>query len=148
MLKSIKYALFTGFVFLPSIAFTAEAAGGSSDPVDKTAARLTGSKMYVSVTGLNVPIAQWDGYSGMIAVDAGLEAADAEQKERIRAIMPRVKDALRRSVNGYVNGFYTQGSVPDLDLLIGRMQRSVDKAVGKDVAVVTVSAVIIHPYRN
>lgn len=147
MNNALKYALFTGLILIPSISLSAEAAGGGAAPtMDKATARITGSQIYVPVTGLNVPIAHWDGYTGMMAVDVGLEIEDKKQRKYTQAIMPRVRDALRQSIHVYMNGFYENDTVPDLDLLSRRMQRAVDKALGQDVAKVTIASAIIHPY--
>lgn len=147
MTNALKYALFAALIILPSISLTAEASGGGSTPqIDKATARITGSQIYVPVTGLNVPIAQWDGYTGMMAVDVGLEIEDSKKREYALATMPRVRDALRQSVHVYMNGFYVVDSVPDLDAMSVRMQRAIDKALGPGVAKVTIASAIIHPY--
>ncbi len=143
----LKHALFAALVALPSLSLTAEAAGGGSTmQEDKAVARITGSQIYLAVTGLNVPIADWDGYSGLMAVDAGLEIADKDQRNRAHALMPRVRDSLRQSIHVYMNGFYEVGTTPNLETLCQRMQRAADKALGDGVAKVTIASAIIHPY--
>lgn len=146
MKHALKYAFFAALILAPSVSLTAEAAGADAT-ADKGAARITGSKIYVAVTGLNVPIAQWDGYSGMMAVNAGLEIKDNKSRTYAENVMPRVRDALRQSIHVYMNGFYEADSVPDLEELGKRMQRAADRSLGKDVASVTIASAIIHPYR-
>ena len=47
------------------------------------------------------------------------------------------------AVTGYANGPYREGSVPDLDILRARMQRSVDKQLGKGASKVVLASVIV-----
>lgn len=147
MNKALTYALFATVIALPSLSLSADAAGGSASPkIDKQTARITGSQIYVPVTGVNVPIAQWDGYSGMMAIDIGLEIADDDKRAYTLATMPRIRDTLRQSVHAYMNGFYEVDTVPDLNLLSRRMQKAIDGQLGKDVAKVSIASAIIHPY--
>lgn len=147
MNKALTYALFAALIALPSMFLTAEAAGGSgSAKIDKQTARITGSQIYVPVTGVKVPIAQWDGYLGMMAIDIGLEIADDDKRAYALATMPRVRDTLRQSVHAYMNGLYEVDTVPDLNMLSRRMQKAIDDQLGKDVAKVTIASAIIHPY--
>ena len=148
MKRSFKYALFASLILLPSLTFRADAAGGgdSSYQVDKAIARITGSKIYVAVQGVNVPIANWDGFSGMMAVDAGLEIDDKDLRERTQALMPRVRDTIRQSLHIYMNASYVEETVPDLEAMCKRMQKAVDRMLGPGKAKVTISSAIIHPY--
>lgn len=128
-----------------SVSLTAEAAG-SSPPVDKSISRITGSPNYVAVTGINVPIASWNGFSGMMAVDAGLEIEDNKIRRQTELTMPRVRDTLRQSLHIFMNASYQAETVPDLEDMCARMQRAMDRLLGPGVAKVTISSAIIHPY--
>ena len=146
MKRALKYALFASLMLLPSVSLHAEAAGGGAPKIDKAIARITGSQIYVAVTGLNVPIASWNGFTGMMAVDAGLEIEDGKIRKRTELTMPRVRDTLRQSLHIYMNASYVEESVPDLETMCRRMQKAIDRQLGPGVAKVTISSAIIHPY--
>lgn len=138
-----------GLLLIPSVAPNALASGGGGAPaekVDKAALRITGSKHYLAVTGLNAPIASLTGFTGMMALDAGLEIEDDKERSRVANQMPRVRDALRRAVHSYLNGSYEKGKVPDLDMLGKRLQKAADNALGPGIAEVTIASALIHPY--
>lgn len=147
MKHALKYALISGLCLLPAMVAPAYASGGSSpDKIDKAASRITGSPQYVLISGLNVPIANWDGFSGLMAMDIGLEIEDDHERQRIQHTMPIVRDALRRTIHVYMNASYVADSVPDLEELGKRLQRIMDKSLGDNVAQVTIASAIIHPY--
>lgn len=146
MIRYLKYAIVASLLLFPSVSLSAHAAGGGSEPEDKAVTRITGSKIYVAVTGLNIPIAEWDGFSGMVAVDVGLEIADNDMRKKAVATMPRIRDSLRRSIHSYMNGTYMPGTVPNLEMMGDRMQRVIDHSLGEGVAKVTIASAIIHPY--
>ncbi len=146
MKRALKYALFASLMLLPSVSLRAEAAGGGAPQVDKAIARITGSQHYVAVTGLNVPIASWNGFTGMMAVDAGLEIEDSKIRKQTELTMPRVRDTLRQSLHIYMNATYQPDSVPNLEMMGARMQKAIDRQLGPGVAKVTISSAIIHPY--
>ncbi|MAP95308.1 MAG: hypothetical protein CMK07_10195 [Ponticaulis sp.] len=148
----IKLAHLTlcALLLMPSVLSEAYAAGGGTTaeaPVDKNAARITGSSTYFSVTGLHAPIASDRGsFDSMIAVDAGVDIKDDKLRASAMKQMPRVRDALRRAVHGYIAMSYHVGDVPDLDVLGARLQREADRLFGRGVAEVTISAVLVHTY--
>ena len=145
MKRLFRYAFIAGLILLPSLS-VANASSTAEAPVDKAVSRVTGSKVYIAVTGLNVPIARWDGFSGMMAIDAGLEIPDDAERKRAEDLLPRVRDSLRQSIHVYMNSSYPADSVPDLDAICQRMQRAIDRALGPNIATVTVASAIIHPY--
>jgi hypothetical protein len=145
-LKLYHIALFAALL-APSIAPKALAGGTAPvDKIDKAALRITGSTKYIAITGLNAPIANLEGFSGMMALDAGLEIQDDKERKRAANQLPRLRDALRRAVHSYLNISYEQGKVPDLDMLGMRLQRAVDGTLGAGIAKVTIASALIHPY--
>ncbi len=144
MKLKLSHILFAGALLVPSIAMSAEAAGAGGDPVDRAGARITGSQDYIAVTGVHAPIASADGFRSLMALDAGIEIHDARERRRAEAQMPRIRDALRRAVHGYLSMSYEVGTVPDLDMIGRRLQTAVDQVLGEGIADVTISAAIIH----
>ena len=142
------HLLLAAAMLAPSIVLDAEAAGGGAEPVDRAAARLTGSQDYIAVTGVHAPIAGVDGFRSLMALDAGLEIHDSGERRRAEAQMPRIRDALRRAVHGYLSMTYEIGTVPDLDMIGRRLQMAVDQVLGEGIAEVTISAAIIHNNNN
>ena len=59
-----------------------------------------------------------------------------------------IRDSLRRSVRAYVSMSYEYGTVPDLEMLSRRLQRSADDLFGEGVADLTISAVLVHRERE
>ena len=102
MTRALTYTLLAGLMLIPSVSLNADAAGGTP-PVDKSISRITGSPNYVAVTGLNVPIASWNGFSGLMAVDVGLEIEDNKIRRQAELTMPRVRDTLRQSLHIFMN---------------------------------------------
>ena len=137
-------ALLAGFVLASGPVYAAPPSKGKTD---KATSRITGSKDYVGILGVKAPVASTFGFSGLIVVDTGLEIPDAKERRRAEGQMPRLRDAMRRATHGYINGIYEHGTVPDLDLLSRRLQRTVDQVLGPGIAEVTISSAIIHPDR-
>ncbi len=125
----------------------AQAAAPSTAQQDKATARITGSSTYIAVAGLKAAVATPDGFGGLMALDAGLDIKDAAARKTAEANMPRVRDALRSAVNGYINVSYLPDTVPDLDMMQAGLQRAADRVLGKGVAEVTISSAIIYPAR-
>ena len=133
----------------PALALSSHAAGGGgTETKDKAAARITGSDKYFAVTNLNAPLVGEYGFDSLMAVDVGVEIEDNKTRERAMKQMPRIRDSLRRSVRAYVSMSYEYGTVPDLEMLSRRLQRSADDLFGEGVADVTISAVLVHRYQN
>lgn len=127
-----------------TFSFTATAAGGKGEPpADKAAARITGSKTYIHLPNLNAPIPNGFEFSGIISLDAGLDIEDDKKRKYALARLPRLKDALRSAVSGYVSISYQVGTVPDLNMMGARLQRAVDRELGPGVAKVTIAAAMI-----
>ena len=139
MTRFLTYPLLAVLALSPLSQLPAQAAGGGA-PVDKAVSRITGSKTYIPVTGLKVPIATWDGFAGMMAVDVGLDIKDDALRHKANALMPRLRDQLRRSVHSYMNGTYQIDQVPNLEMLGDRLQRVVDRALGEGQAEVTIAS--------
>ena len=112
-------------------------------PVDPLARKITGSPNYISMFGIRATITQEFSVSGFIAVDAGLDIKDSRVRKQVNAIRPRIMDALRVSLASYANGPYRLGEAPNLDMLRARMQRAVDRQLGKDAAQVVLASVIV-----
>ncbi|MAK61454.1 MAG: hypothetical protein CMK09_10775 [Ponticaulis sp.] len=146
MKLKLSHLLVTGLIFLPSLAMEARSATPNSDNEEKAASRVTGSPNYVAVTNLNAPIASSEGFDSMMAVDAGLEIVDNASRRKATTQAPRVRDALRRGVQSYLNLSYRPGTVPDLNVLSVRMQRAADEVFGPGVAKVTIASAIVHKY--
>lgn len=113
------------------------------EPIDPLAKKITGSKNYVSMFGIRASVTHNFTVTGFIAVDAGLDIEDARARKQMKAIRPRVMDAMRQAVAAYANGPYKIGEAPNLDMLRARMQRAVDKQLGKDTAKVLLASVIV-----
>ncbi|MAT36288.1 MAG: hypothetical protein CMK06_14290 [Ponticaulis sp.] len=147
MKLKLSHLVLATLMLAPSVVLESHAAGGNSaEPVDKAAARITGSEHYLAVTGLHAPIASSRGFDSMMAVDAGLEIEDAKARASISHQMPKVRDALRRGVHTFIAMSYEPGTVPDLNILGVRLQRAADEVFGKDVAKVTIAAALVHKY--
>lgn len=145
MKLKLSHLLLTGAILIPSIVMNADAAGGgAAPPADRAASRITGSLDYIAVTGVHAPIVGANGFQSLMALDAGLEIHDSGERRRAEAQMPRIRDALRRAVHGYLSITYEVGTVPDLDMIARRLQAAVDQVLGEGVAEVTISAAIIH----
>ena len=142
----ISAALLTALML--TCAPVAQAAGAKDgikleEPIDPLAKKITGSKNYVSMFGIRASVTAGFTVSGFIAVDAGLDIEDSRMRKQLKAIKPRVKDAMRGAVASYANGPYKIGEAPNLDMLRARMQRAVDKQLGKGVAKVLLASVIV-----
>lgn len=149
MKLKLSHMFVAGLILLPSIAMDARAAtpnSSESQDQEKAAARITGSKHYVAVTNLNAPIIGNDGSNSLMAVDAGLEIEDNSARKKANTHAPRVRDALRRGVQLYLNMSYRSGSVPNLEMLGARLQSAADEVFGPGVAKVTIASAIVHKY--
>ena len=144
MKLKLSHLLFAAAMLAPSAMMSAHAAGAGGDPADRAGARITGSQDYIAVTGVHAPIAGVDGFRSLMALDAGIEIHDDRERRRAEAQMPRIRDALRRAVHGYLSMSYEVRTVPDLDMIGRRLQTAVDQVLGEGVAEVTIAAAIIH----
>ena len=143
----LKFAyILCAMAMMASPAFqSAHAAGGGSDAAgERASSRITGSMDYVAITGIHAPILADSMFQSLMALDAGLEIHDAAQRRRAEAQMPRLRDACRRAVHGYLSISYEPGTVPDLDMIGRRLQTAVDHVLGDGVAEVTISSALIH----
>ena len=109
------------------------------------AKKLSGSENFVQLPGLAVSISHNYRFGGLITIDAGLDIRDAKMRARAEGRMPRLRAALREAISGYANGIYVPDLVPDADAIHGRMQKAMDRELGKGVARVALAALIVHP---
>ena len=123
-------------------AFAAAPKKGVSS-IDPLARKITGSPNYVSMFGIRATITQEFSVNGFMAVDAGLDIKDGRVRKQVNAIRPRIMDAMRMSLAAYANGPYRMGEAPNLDILRARMQRAVDRQLGKGQAQVVLASVIV-----
>ncbi|ACT60580.1 hypothetical protein [Hirschia baltica] len=143
---SARFALIATIVLAlasPMAYALAPAAKASSGQIDPTAKKISGSEDYVPFFGIRVSVASGFAVSAVMAVDAGLHIEKSKTRKHVEAIRPRIMDNLRIAVTGYANGPYREGMVPDLDILEGRMQRAVDKQLGKGASQVVLASVIV-----
>lgn len=118
-------------------------AKASSGQIDPTAKKISGSADYVPFFGIRASVTSGFTVAGFMAVDAGLHIEKAKTRKHVEAIRPRIMDNMRMAVTSYANGPYREGAVPDLDILRARIQRSVDKQLGKGASKVVLASVII-----
>ncbi len=121
----------------------APASTDAADIPDPTAKKISGSKDYVPLFGIRASVTSGFTVAGFMAVDAGLHVEKSKVRKQVDAIKPRIMDAMRMAVTSYANGPYLDGSVPDLDILRARMQRAVDKQLGKGTTQVVLASVIV-----
>lgn len=111
--------------------------------IDPTAKKISGSQDYVPIFGIRASVTSGFSVAGFLAVDAGLHIEKSKTRKHVEAIRPRIMDAMRMAVTSYANGPYVNGDVPNLDALRARMQRAVDRQLGKGASKVVLASVIL-----
>ena len=146
-IRHLSVALISASLCLGAAAHAAPAK--KSDPpaggYDREAKMITGSQEYMSMFGLRASIAEGFSIAGYLSVDAGINIPDAKLLKQARAIRPRLNDAMRQALASYVSSPYMMGATPDLRIIRGRMQRAVDKHLGKGNSTVLLASVILFP---
>lgn len=110
---------------------------------DPAAIRITGSENYIPTFGLRASISRGFGVAGVLAVDAGLDIPNRKDRQQASALKPRIVNALRDAVLNYASKSYIIGERPNLEILRGQMQRSVDAILGPEKATVALASVIV-----
>ncbi|WP_018997573.1 hypothetical protein [Hirschia maritima] len=144
---STRLASFAALIVLALAGSMAHAAPPAKKPsagqIDSSAKKISGSQDYVPFFGIRASVTSGFSVAGFMAVDAGLHIEKSKIRKHVEVIRPRIMDNLRMAVTGYANGPYREGAVPDLDILRARMQRSVDKQLGKGASKVVLASVIV-----
>ncbi len=111
----------------------------------RTAKRVTSSPDYIQLETLSAPVAAGYGFQGILLVDCGLDIPDAKLRARVGAMIPRVRDALRTAVADYTYVNYRNGTLPNAEVLAGKMQASTDKVLGRSGAQLLLASMMIQP---
>jgi hypothetical protein len=124
-------------------ASAAPPAAAAKPEMDPQAKRITGSEKYVPTFGLRASISRGFKVHGVLAVDAGLDVPEEQDRKTAEAIRPRLISSMRDAVLNYASLSYVVGERPDAEILRSRLQKAVDQVLGKSKARVALASVIV-----
>ncbi len=141
MRKALALLLASSLAAGPASA--APPAAAAKPEMDPQAKRITGSEKYFPTFGLRASISRGFKVHGVLAIDAGLDVPEEQDRKMAEAIRPRLISSMRDAVLNYASLSYVVGEKPDAEMLRSRLQKAVDQVLGKSKARVALASVIV-----
>jgi flagellar basal body-associated protein FliL len=128
---------------------SAQAAGGGKEKKKDTqqGMRVTAAESYVEIGPLSATVQSNFRSVGILVVEPGLDVPDATLRERVRLMLPRLRDAMRTAVAEFTATRYRPATAPDADALQRMMQTGVDRTVGQQGVKVLFASLMVQSGR-
>jgi hypothetical protein len=91
---------------------------------------ITSSKSWVAVKGFTISIIQEGRVRGRFAVEFGMDVPDDTLREKVEALMPRLRDAWLSELNLHAATMLRPRRVADVDGVSKVLQRTADTVLG------------------
>jgi hypothetical protein len=128
--------LLAPLVLAPLVTTQAHAAGPKKTEASDTP--------FIGQTQIAVTIVQASRPAGVFQADIGLLIKDPAGRVRAKALQPILRDRWRRTTQEFANSYFAKGRAPDAELLGQKLQTATDAILGKDVARVLLTALVVR----
>ena len=89
-----------------------------------------GGESYIQFPALTAPLLRPGGASTVLTAEAGIDIPDPVLRARVLLLQPRLQDAYNSVMAGFAASL-APGALPDVDMLVTRLQAATDRVVGR-----------------
>ena len=101
-----------------------------------------GGESYLQFPAITAPLPRPGGASGVLSVEAGVDAPDPVLRARVALLQPRLQDAYNTVLAGFAASL-APGAPPDVEALVARLQAATDRVVGRPGARFLIGTVLV-----